>query len=167
MTLAGQRVQPDRYTIIPRTITFLLRGSDVLLLRISETRGAWAGKLNGVGGHIERGETPAGAAIREIREETGLRPTSLKLCGIVMIDAGGIPGIGLYVFVGLAPDGSARPGPEGTLEWRPYTELEDLELVSDLPALLPRAIESYKGSAPFTALTSFDENGNPELTFDP
>ena len=167
MTLAGQRVQPDRYTIIPRTITFLLRGSDVLLLRISDQRGAWAGKLNGVGGHIERGETPVGAAIREVREETGLQPASLRLCGVVIIDAGGNPGIGLYVFVGPAPAGEIHPGPEGTLEWCPLVELDELELVSDLPALIPRALESYNAGTPFSGLTSFDELGNPELTFDP
>ncbi len=43
----------------------------VLLIR--KNRPAWqAGKLNGVGGKMEPGETPHAAARREFREETGL-----------------------------------------------------------------------------------------------
>ena len=42
----------------------------VLLIR--KKRPTWmAGKLNGVGGHIEPGETPEHAMVREFREETG------------------------------------------------------------------------------------------------
>ena len=45
--------------------------SRVLLIR--KNRPAWqAGKLNGVGGKIEPGETPADAIRREFREEAGL-----------------------------------------------------------------------------------------------
>jgi 8-oxo-dGTP diphosphatase len=168
MTLAGQRVQPDRYTIIPRTISFLLRGSELLLIRIAPSRGAWAGKLNGLGGHIERGETPEQSATREITEETGLAPEELRLCGVVLIDTGGSPGIGLYLFVGKAPAGEAVPGPEGQPEWHAIRDLDPHDLVADLPELLPRALACYRNEAfPFSALTSFDDAGNPRLAFDP
>ncbi|HYE21545.1 MAG TPA: NUDIX domain-containing protein [Tepidisphaeraceae bacterium] len=47
-------------------------GRDRVLL-IRKNRPAWqAGKLNGVGGKIEPGETPRQAARREFEEETGL-----------------------------------------------------------------------------------------------
>ena len=72
MTLAGQNMQPERYSIIPRTLTFLVSGGQVLLLKLSETRGEWAGKFNGVGGHIERGESALQSARREVKEETAL-----------------------------------------------------------------------------------------------
>ena len=46
-------------------------GSVVLLIR--KSRPEWqAGKLNGIGGKIEPGETPLDAMVREFREETGL-----------------------------------------------------------------------------------------------
>ncbi|HHH82541.1 MAG TPA: NUDIX domain-containing protein, partial [Chloroflexi bacterium] len=68
MALSGQRIQPERFTLIPRTLVFLLRGDRVLLMRLHENRGAWAGKYNGVGGHVEAGEDPLTAAMRETAE---------------------------------------------------------------------------------------------------
>lgn len=49
---------------------FYFRPDGVVLIR--KARPEWQrGKLNGVGGHIEAGETPAEAMRREFREETG------------------------------------------------------------------------------------------------
>lgn len=53
------------------------RESSVLLIR--KTRPAWqAGKLNGIGGRIEEGETPAQAMRREFIEEVGIDCDSWK-----------------------------------------------------------------------------------------
>ncbi len=79
MSLAGQRLQPERYALIPRTLTFLFNKDEILLIKVPENRGAWTGLFNGVGGHIERGEEPHSAALREIFEETRLSPASLSL----------------------------------------------------------------------------------------
>lgn len=51
---------------------------------IRKNRPEWqAGKLNGVGGKIEQGETPEQAMAREFQEETGywLTPTEWRICG--------------------------------------------------------------------------------------
>lgn len=46
-------------------------GSVVALIR--KNRPDWQkGKLNGIGGHVEEGETPVAAMAREFREETGV-----------------------------------------------------------------------------------------------
>ncbi len=104
MSLEGQRLQPDRYSVVPRTLSFLLRGEQILLLKLPAGRGAWAGMLNGVGGHVEQGEEPRASALREVVEETGLAPgPSFRLTGVVLIDTQQTPGIALYVFVGEAP----------------------------------------------------------------
>ena len=51
-------------------------GTDVALVR--KNRPAWqAGKYNGIGGHIEAGETPIEAMVREFEEETGVKTEQL------------------------------------------------------------------------------------------
>ncbi|MDD1478096.1 8-oxo-dGTP diphosphatase [Arthrobacter sp. H16F315] len=59
----------------PVTLCFLLRepeaGSTEVLLGLKLT-GFGAGKIVGIGGHVEAGESDAQAVVREVREETGL-----------------------------------------------------------------------------------------------
>jgi 8-oxo-dGTP diphosphatase len=165
MILDGQRVQPDRYTIIPRTLSFLLRSDEILLMELGQDRNAWSGKYNGIGGHIEAGEDPLSSARREIIEETGLNPSDLWLSGVVQIDTGSTPGIGLYIFTGYASEGDILPGREGTPRWVPLTKIEALPLVSDLHDLIPAALESRKRRVPFSALTRFDQDGKPIVQF--
>jgi 8-oxo-dGTP diphosphatase len=53
--------------------SFLFSPDRTRVVLIRKNRPAWqAGKLNGVGGKIELGESPRQAARREFREETGL-----------------------------------------------------------------------------------------------
>lgn len=66
---------------IPMCLCFLLRPTldgrtEVLLGRKHEGMGT--GKVVGPGGHVEPGEDPRAAAVREVKEETGLivDPTS-------------------------------------------------------------------------------------------
>ncbi len=146
-----------------------MRKEQVLLIRIAEDRGHWSDLLNGIGGHIERGEDPRGAALREIKEETGLTlpPSSLYLSGVVTVDVGKSPGIGLYIFVGETEISETHRSSEGTPEWIDLEDFEKQTLVDDLPALLPRAIKSYQNKQPFCAVTTFAEDGSPIIHFNP
>jgi 8-oxo-dGTP diphosphatase len=164
MSLAGQRLQPERYAIVPRTLTFLTRPGEVLLMQVPPGRSAWAGHYNGLGGHLEQGEDPLRSALREVREETGLVVDSLRLRGVVVIDTGSVPGIGLYVFQGLGPPGRPSPGREGTAEWVEISRLGELPLVEDLPALLPRVLDA-EDRPPFSAAYSYSEDGRLRVRF--
>ena len=167
MSQAGQRLDPSRYTIIPRTLSFLMRGHQVLLLRLGADRGEWAGRLNGIGGHIEACEDVLASARREIREEAGLTPGDLRLCGVVLIDAGP-PGIGLFVFVGTAQgDLPQQSGPEGQAVWVDLDRLSEEATVEDLPELLPRALEGYAGKICFFAHYRYDPTGRLRILFSP
>ncbi len=130
-----------RYTVIPRTLIFLQRGQEVLLLRGAETKRLWAGRYNGVGGHIEAGESPLESARRELREETGLE-ADLTLRAIIHVTFPHPPGVMLFVFVGEAPpDALPHPSTEGVAEWIAPEQWAQLPLVEDLPQLLPRILE--------------------------
>jgi 8-oxo-dGTP diphosphatase len=160
MPLSDQNIQPNRYAIIPRTLCFLLRNDEILLLRIASGRGGWSGLLNGIGGHIQRGEDPLSSAKREILEETGLKPSDLRLCGVVMIDSQDEIGIGLYIFVGSNPTGDIRSSEEGEPLWAPLKSLKEFDLVEDLPTIIPRALDSYQTGVPFSAIYHYDHAGN-------
>jgi len=129
------------YTTVSRTLTFLTRGDEVLLLEGAPHKRLWAGKYNGIGGHLEPGESPHASALRELREETGLTAAALILRGIVHITMPKPPGILLFVFSGTAGDDVLISSEEGTPTWVNREDLDSLPLVEDLPALLPRILD--------------------------
>ncbi len=162
----GIRLSTGRYLVIPRVLCFLTHGDDVLLLRGAPDKRIWANRYNGVGGHVERGEDVYSAARREIAEETALHIDELHLCGVVNIapDADGV-GVLMFVFAARAPSRAVQPSPEGTLAWFHPDQLDELDLVEDLPLLLPRVLAHSPASPPFFAHTTYDDNDRLILTF--
>lgn len=129
------------YTVIPRVLVFLTRDDEVLLLRGAPDKKLWAGKYNGLGGHIEPGETPHQAAVREVGEEAGLTVEALTLRAIVHVMLTSAPGVLFFVFTGTALPGELHASIEGAPVWAARSEISTLPLVEDLPELLPRVLE--------------------------
>jgi 8-oxo-dGTP diphosphatase len=151
----------ERYTVIPRTLVFITRDDRVLLLRGSANKRIWANKYNGIGGHVERDEDIYSAARREVIEETGLHVDNLRLVGLINIDGDQPTGIMLFVFAAESRSGEPIPSDEGTLEWIERDRITQVDLVEDLPIILPRAINQPIGASPFFAHYSY--NAREEL----
>jgi 8-oxo-dGTP diphosphatase len=150
-------LQRQRYTVIPRTLVFVTRGDRVLLLRGSPHKRIWANKYNGLGGHIERDEDVYSAALREVHEETSLEVENLRLVGLINIDGDQPAGILLFVFTAQSRSGDLIPSEEGSLEWIARDQLAQIDLVEDLPAILPRALDLPPDAPPFFAHYHYDE----------
>ena len=101
-----------------------LRGTEVLL-RPRDERGRLAGAWEFPGGKIEPGEAPLEAAIREMREETGLTGGRWEpLC----VQAHDYPDrrVRLHAFVVRDPEGDGGLHPAWT--WVPWARLQELRL---------------------------------------
>lgn len=153
---------PTRYMLVPRTLIFVTRGEKHLLLRGAANKRLWAGMLNGIGGHVEPGEDLLSAARRELAEETGLNQPQLRLAGVMLVDTGASPGVGVFVFSGEAGPGDLIPGSEGELEWLRRTDLVGQAVVPDLPILLERLEASGEV---FNAHAWYDEQGRQRIEF--
>lgn len=161
----GVEVSLKRYTAIPRTLCFVTQGDRVLLLRGAPTKRIWANRYNGFGGHVERDEDLYASAKRELEEETGLSIKSMSLRGLINVDAGHEVGIIVFVFNADVVEGEPKASAEGTFEWVTRDRLDALDLVEDLPALLPRIFDAQPGDPPFFAHTHYDQNDRLVIRF--
>lgn len=109
---------------------------NVLLIR--KKRPAWqAGKLNGVGGHIEAGELPKEAMIREFREETELHVFEWRqFCTLTG------PSYRVYFFTAFGRHVSAGCPTDEVPKWYPVVGIMRMPtLIPNLRWLIPMALD--------------------------
>jgi len=116
-------------------------------------------KLNGIGGHIEKGEEPFESAKREVKEETGLSIKTLYLVAMIFIEIRTDPGILLFVFKTKCSGGKLVPSEEGELEWWKRSSIESLNIiVKDIPFLLMLCKNFKIGDPPKIGKYLYDKN---------
>ena len=137
------------------TVSFVRSGERLLLLRHAPGSARFAGRWNGVGGHVEAGEGIRAAARRELLEEAGIDVADLRLRGVV--HETGLLGHAyvVFFFVGEVADPALRPAPGVELAWHALARVRELPLVDDLHDLLADllanpepvlAVERYDGA---------------------
>lgn len=109
---------------------------------------------NGLGGKIEKDETPEKAAIREIKEEADLQINEILYTGIVtwkQIDDISDNINGMYVFIAVLHEldihWNKKNSPEGLLEFKKIrwiTDINNHEVVENIPHFLPPMLEGKK-----------------------
>lgn len=161
----GADATDNRWLTIPRALCFVLNGDDVLLLKHAPHKRVFPNRYNGVGGHIEHDEDPLTGALREIKEETGLDVHDLRLCAVYNIDAGQPTGILLFVFTGVSESREVVGEREGALHWVPRAAVLSLDLVEDLPILLPRILDMQPTDPPLFVHVSYDADDRIRMRF--
>ncbi len=145
-----------RWTVIPRTLCFVRHQDMILLMKRAPHKRVFPNRYNGLGGHIEKDEDPYHSALREIYEESGLTVHNLRLRSIHNIDAGHTSGILLFVFTAWAISPIVtKESSEGTLHWIPISKIYELDLVEDLPHILPKILDMPDTAPPFSAHVSY------------
>jgi 8-oxo-dGTP diphosphatase len=164
MPVSDQGMDRERYMLIPRTLIFITRGNKLLLLKGAKDKRLWSGLYNGIGGHVEQGETIHAAAQRELFEETGLDSCDLWLCGVTIVNTQINPGICMFIFKGECIEGELTLSKEGDLQWINTSDINDLPMVTDLPVLIPKILGMKKGEPPFSAFSEYDNTGKLVIT---
>ena len=139
--IAYQKIKIDRYS----TCCYLKKDEQYLLLYRNKKKNDYnKGKWIGVGGGLEKDETPDQCAIREIKEETGLDVHSLECAGEVdFIYDGYFEKMFIYEITDFS--GDLIDCNEGELRWIPIKDIYNYPMWEGDKVFLPLLInhESY------------------------
>lgn len=134
------------------TLCFLLRtnnGREEVLLGLKKT-GFGTGKIVGIGGHVEPGESTEEAICREVEEECSLRvePADLIQAGIIDFVFPANPGWDMHTTAYLCRvfAGQAQESAEISPEWFALDDLPLERMWQDAQHWLPQILSGEKGA---------------------
>ena len=140
------------------TLCYIERdGCWLMMHRVKKARDENAGKWIGIGGHLEKDESPEECVLREIREETGLAVSHLKLRGLLTFI---LPAWGnemTFLYTAETKEEALPECPEGELRWIPLREIERLSLWEGDRLFLPLLRERDEF---FSMKLIYDREGN-------
>ena len=131
------------------TVLCLVRRGNEILLQ-NRVKDDWKGYAL-PGGHVESGESIVDACIREMKEETGLTVSKLKLCGIKQFPIENGRYI-VFLFKTDSFEGQLCSSEEGGMEWVELDKLDAYATVSDLKELLEVMLREDLNEFQYTVL---------------
>ena len=102
------------------------------------------------GGKVEAGESFIEAAVREVKEETGLRVSNLSLCGIKQFQIESNARYIVFFYRTCTYEGEIQSSEEGEVKWMPLTELKEAETVEDFEQMLEVFLNGDKSELYYT-----------------
>ena len=135
------------------TLAFLLKEGEICLAM--KKRGFGEGNWNGFGGKIEEGETVTRAAVREVKEESGVRVNERDLEEVALIDFHFTDGkrLEVHTYFIRAWEGEPTETEEMKPEWFRFEDIPYDAMWADDPHWLPRVLhgEKLRGVVHFNA----------------
>lgn len=139
-----RRFEGDFVLMKMTTLCYIENNDCYLMLhRTKKKKDVNKDKWIGVGGHAEGNETPQECLLREVKEETGLSPTSYKFRGLITFISDEYEAEMMCLFTADGYTGELITCDEGELEWVKK---------SDVPQL-----PTWEGDAQFLKLLLEDE----------
>ena len=99
----------------------------LLLHRVKKQNDENHDKWIGIGGKFEENESPEDCLLREVGEETGLRLTHWRYCGLVTFVSDRWEGEYMHLFHADGFEGTLRECDEGELQWVKKSDFSALE----------------------------------------
>mgnify|MGYP001482654301 CR=1 FL=1 len=134
--------------MLPYTLCLIKYGNNILLLNRNKApnMGLW----NGVGGKIEKNESPYDGVIREAYEETGILLEDVKFSGKVVWKSNRGDS-GMYVFMAELHSSAGMDAPrqveEGILAWKEIDwilEPDNKGVVGNMKYYLPKILSGHQ-----------------------
>ncbi len=135
---------------VPRPLKYVLgflyrkgdiNGTQVALIK--KLRPEWqAGKMNGIGGKMEPGETPLDAMKREFKEETGVDVSVWREFTTIRLTH-----VTVHCYMSLEPVGELRTTTDEAVGWYSVGEAMNLPIIDNLRWLIPMGIDKDKVTA--------------------
>jgi 8-oxo-dGTP diphosphatase len=125
------------------TLLFVVEADRVLLIR--KKRGLGAGKVNAPGGRIERGESAASCAVREVQEELCVTPTGVEPMGELRFQFQDGYGLHCHLFRASGCIGEPKETDEAVPLWTPKNAIPFSEMWADDALWLPLLLAGRRG----------------------
>ncbi len=144
------------------TLCYIEDGDRYLFLhRVKKKQDPNEGKYIGVGGHLEKGESPIACMKREILEETGLVVKKYHYLGKIDFLNDLFPPERMYLYKVTSFEGELRPCDEGDLLWVCKKDMMNLNLWEGDRVFLP--LLDQKSAKPFRLDLFYHDNELAEV----